>query len=66
VGYTRHTISSSAKIGRLGWRPRASVEQIVTEYVGWARQQQETTDSTEQAAAEMTARGVLRSSAVHA
>jgi dTDP-L-rhamnose 4-epimerase len=66
VGDTRHTISSSAKIGRLGWRPRASVEQIVTEYVGWARQQQETTDSTEQAAAEMTARGVLRSSAVHA
>jgi dTDP-L-rhamnose 4-epimerase len=66
VGDTRHTISSSAKIGRLGWRPRASVEQIVTEYVGWARHQQEIPDATEQAAAEMTARGVLRSSAVHA
>jgi dTDP-L-rhamnose 4-epimerase len=66
VGDTRHTISSSAKLGRLGWRPRASVEQIVTEYVGWARGQQETMDSTEQAAAEMTACGVLRSSAVHA
>jgi dTDP-L-rhamnose 4-epimerase len=66
VGDTRHTISSSAKIERLGWRPRLSVEQIVTDYVGWARQQQNVPDSTEQAAAEMTARGVLRSSAVHA
>ncbi|MGB6546249.1 MAG: SDR family NAD(P)-dependent oxidoreductase [Candidatus Acidiferrales bacterium] len=64
VGDTRHTISSSAKIGRLGWRPRVSVEQIVGEYVGWARQQQDLPDSTELAAAEMTARGVLRSAAV--
>jgi len=66
VGDPRHTISSSAKLGRLGWRPRASVEQIVAEYVDWARQQKDLCDSTEQAAAEMTARGVLRSSAVHA
>jgi dTDP-L-rhamnose 4-epimerase len=66
VGDPRHTISSSAKLGRLGWRPRASVEQIVAEYVDWARQQADVPDSTEQAAAEMIARGVLRSSAVHA
>lgn len=66
VGDTRHTISSSAKIGRLGWRPRVAVEQVVADYVGWARQLQDVPDSTEQAAAEMTARGVLRSSAVHA
>jgi dTDP-L-rhamnose 4-epimerase len=66
VGDTRHTISSSAKIGRLGWRPRASVEQIVADYVAWARQQEDLPDSTQEAAAEMTARGVLRPSAVHA
>ncbi|MGB6430904.1 MAG: SDR family NAD(P)-dependent oxidoreductase [Candidatus Acidiferrales bacterium] len=66
VGDPRHTISSSAKIGRLGWRPRAAVEQIVAEYVDWARQQDDVPDSTEQAASEMAARGVLRRSAVHA
>jgi dTDP-L-rhamnose 4-epimerase len=66
VGDTRHTISSSAKLARLGWRPEASVEQIVAEYVAWAREQRDLPDSTEQAAAEMAKRGVLRAAAVHA
>jgi dTDP-L-rhamnose 4-epimerase len=66
VGDTRHTISTSAKIAGLGWRPRFSVEQIVADYVAWTRQQQDVPDSTDEAAAEMTARGMLRHAAVSA
>lgn len=66
VGDTRHTVSDSAKLRRLGWAPRFGVEQIVRDYVGWVREQREIPDNYEQAAHEMKQRGVLRPAAAHA
>lgn len=66
VGDTRHTVSDSAKLRRLGWTPRYSVEEIVSDYVAWVREQQEVPDNTEQAAREMKRYGVLRPAATHA
>ena len=61
VGDTRHTISSSAKLERLGWRARFTVEQIVRDYVSWVREQREIPDTSDQAAEAMANMGVLRS-----
>jgi dTDP-L-rhamnose 4-epimerase len=38
-GDTRHTFSSSAALGRLGWRPEVGLESIISSYVEWARAQ---------------------------
>jgi len=64
VGDTRHTVSSSAKLERLGWRARYSVEQIVRDYVAWVRDQSDVPDTSDQATAEMASRGVLRAGAI--
>ena len=66
VGDTRHTVSDSSKLRRLGWAPRYSVEEIVADYVGWVRQQQEIPDNSDQAAEQMRQHGVLRPATVHA
>ena len=66
VGDTRHTISDSSKLRKLGWAPRFAVEEIVGDYVDWVRQQQEIPDTYEQAAQEMKQQGVLRPAAVQA
>ncbi len=66
VGDTRHTISDSSKLRKMGWAPRFSVEEIVEDYVHWVRQQQEIPDAYEQAAQEMKQQGVLRPATVHA
>jgi dTDP-L-rhamnose 4-epimerase len=62
VGDTRHTVSSSEKLGRLGWRPEIPVERIVRDYVAWVREQPEAQDSTDAAEAAMQQAGVLRHS----
>ncbi len=62
VGDTRHTVSSSEKLGRLGWRPQIPVEQIVRDYVAWVREQPEARDTTEVAELVMERAGVLRRS----
>lgn len=66
VGDTRHTVSNSSKLRRLGWQPRHSIEQIVADYVAWVRQQQEVPDLYEEVAQEMKQHGVLRPVAVRA
>ena len=33
VGDTRHTASTSEKLGPLGWRPEIPVEEIVCDYI---------------------------------
>ncbi len=38
-GDTRHTFSSSAALGRLGWKPRLPLETIISSYIEWARDQ---------------------------
>jgi dTDP-L-rhamnose 4-epimerase len=60
VGDTRHTVSDSSKIERLGWRRQYRVEEIVREYVAWVREQGEVPDTSEQATGEMLQHGVLR------
>jgi dTDP-L-rhamnose 4-epimerase len=60
VGDTRHTVSTSEKLGRLGWRPEIPVEQIVRDYVAWVREQPEARDVTGVALGEMEKAGVVR------
>ncbi len=62
VGDARHTVSSSEKLGRLGWRPEIPVEQIVRDYVAWVREQPEARDTTAAAEVAMERAGVLRHS----
>ena len=66
VGDTRHTVSDSMRLRRLGWIPRHSLEDIVRDYVEWMRQQDEVPDNSDQAAKEMQLNGVLRPGAVPA
>jgi len=63
VGDTRHTVSDSTKLRRLGWAPRHPVEEIVADYVAWARQQRDLPDTSDLAAAEMKRQGVVRAAA---
>ena len=60
VGDTRHTVSDSARLRRLGWIPRYSLEDIVRDYVGWVREQGDVPDTSDAAAREMQLHGVLR------
>ena len=60
VGDPRHTVSDSSKLGRLGWAPQHSVENIVADYVQWARQQGQVRDNSDAATADMQRHGVLR------
>ena len=66
VGDTRHTVSDSFKLRRLGWSSQFSAEQIVADYVAWARQQREVPDNYDEAARVMKQQGVLRPAAAHA
>lgn len=66
VGDTRHTVSDSTRLRRLGWIPRHSVEDIVRDYVGWVREQGDVPDTSDTAAREMQLHGVLRPAAVTA
>jgi dTDP-L-rhamnose 4-epimerase len=66
VGDTRHTVSDSGKLRKLGWAPRVLVEGIVADYVNWVRAQGDIPDTYEQAAREMRQYGVLRPATVHA
>lgn len=40
-GDTRHIVSDISRIKSLGWQPETSLEQIVDEYIEWARSQPE-------------------------
>ena len=42
MGDTRHTVSDISKLEQLGWKPTIPVEQNVSEYVEWIRQQSHT------------------------
>ncbi len=66
VGDTRHTVSDSGKLRRLGWTPQFSVEHIVEDYVRWIRTRKEIPDTYEEASEEMKRHGVLRPTLVHA
>jgi dTDP-L-rhamnose 4-epimerase len=59
-GDTRHVISDVSKLKGLGWNPIASMEQIVTEYVSWAKSQPELIDHYGEAERKMKNSGVIR------
>lgn len=59
-GDTRHIISDIGKLRALGWEPRVPLEQIVEEYVAWARAQPDVRDYYEDAEREMKTRGTIR------
>ena len=65
VGDTRHTVSDSTRLRRLGWIPRHPLEDIVRDYVEWVREQGELPDNSDAAAHEMQMHGVLRPAAVN-
>jgi len=59
-GDTRHIISDISKLRALGWEPQFSFEQIVDEYIAWARVQPDVRDYYEEAERQMKAMGTIR------
>ena len=63
VGDTRHTVSDSGRLERLGWMRHYALEEIVRDYVAWVAGQDEVPDRSEEAAKEMKQQCVLRPAA---
>jgi len=59
-GDTRHIISDIGKLRALGWEPQVSFDEIIAEYVAWARAQPDVADYYADAEREMKARGTIR------
>jgi dTDP-L-rhamnose 4-epimerase len=60
-GDTRHVFSDVSKLKALGWQPVVPLEDIVDEYIAWARDQPGFADYYSEAQAKMEAVGTLRS-----
>ena len=60
LGDTRHTISDISRLRSIGWRPTIPMEQNVTEYVAWMREQEGTTEFLEEAEQVMRDQKVIR------
>jgi dTDP-L-rhamnose 4-epimerase len=60
VGDTRHTISDNSKLNALGWQPLIPVEQNVTEYSTWIREQKGTREYLDEAERIMSEQGVVQ------
>ncbi len=61
-GDVRHIVSDISKISKLGWQPRTSLEQIMSEYFEWATEQPEVRDFYTEASRVMKRMGVIRAS----
>lgn len=59
-GDTRHTVSSWAALGTLGWEPRIPLEQTIAQYVDWVRQQPDLEDFYAESERRMRAANVIR------
>lgn len=59
-GDTRHTTSSGEALGELGWRPEVSLEDLLSRYVEWVRQQPDLADFYAHSQAQMREAGILR------
>ena len=64
LGDNRHSVSSIARLEELGWRPRRTLEDIFTDYVGWIREQGEIGAYFAEADRQMRTRGVVRQAMV--
>lgn len=62
VGDTRHVVSDVALLQSLGWNPDGSLDQIIEEYVGWARTQPALRDHYAAALEKMLQSGTLKKS----
>jgi dTDP-L-rhamnose 4-epimerase len=62
-GDTRHTVSSWEALGELGWRPERAMEEFLTEYVDWVRQQPNLEDFYARSQQAMRSAGVIRQAA---
>ncbi len=60
VGDVRHTVSSIAKISRLGWKPTKGLEEIFDDYLAWLGTVRDARDYFGQALDEMKQGGVVR------
>ncbi len=59
-GDTRHIVSDIAKLRGLGWQPSVTLDEIVQEYIDWARAQPDVRDYYVDAEREMKAMGTIR------
>ena len=59
-GDTRHTVSSWAALGELGWRPETPLEKTVSSYVEWVREQPDLEDFYAETEKRMRAAGIIR------
>jgi len=60
LGDTRNSVSDSSSLQALGWKPTATAQQIVQDYVAWLTMQPSFADAVAEADREMQARGVVR------
>jgi len=59
-GDTRHIISDIGKLRGLGWEPRVLLDEVVEEYIAWAREQPDVRDYYAEAERAMKALGTIR------
>ena len=59
-GDTRHIVSDISKLRALGWAPKVTLDEIVAEYIAWAREQPDVRDYYVDAEREMKAMGTIR------
>ena len=60
VGDVRHTVSSNAKLSRLGWKPTKGLEEVFTDYLGWLETMDDRADYFTPALDQMTRGGIVR------
>jgi dTDP-L-rhamnose 4-epimerase len=60
VGDTRHSVSDTAKLQRLGWQPTRTPHDSVRDYIAWIRQQTLDRDYAGEALAKLREMGALR------
>ncbi len=63
-GDTRHTVSSSEKLKKLGWKNQYSLEDIFKDYINWVQEQPDVKDRYEEIEKIMKQQSVLRQSKV--
>ena len=59
-GDTRHTVSTSEKLKKLGWKNKYTLEDIFRDYVKWVYEQPDIKDRYEEVEAVMKKQDVLR------
>jgi len=59
-GDTRHIVSDISKLRKLGWEPKITLNQVVREYLDWAREQPEVSDHYGEAERMLKKEGVIR------